>query len=278
MTYKTILVHLSDEKTFEPMLEVACNLARRFEAHLIGLFVVPTFVPPSAVEVPYSSELLEVNRKAQRQIAARIKTAFEATVANQSFVGEWRCADGAGRSVGEVVFEQARCVDLTILRQGGAEDSYSQNDVIERTAFESGHPVLIVPTAGRFPTIGSKVLLAWNGRREATRAVWDALPLLQSAEQVHVLTVNPQKVAASADLPGSELAATLSRHGVNCETAHTITSELGVGDIMLNYTAENAIDLIVMGCYGHSRLRELVFGGATKNILEHMTAPVLMSH
>lgn len=278
MPYKTILVHLSDEKSVEPLLEVACDLARRSEAHLIGLYVIPSFVPPSALEVPYSNEFIELNRKAQKEIAARIKDKFDATVANQSFVSEWREADAAGTSVSEVIYLQARSVDITILQQGGPAENYSQNDIIERTAFESGRPVLIVPNAGSFPNLGSRVLLAWNGKREATRAVWDALPLLQNAEKVHIVTVNPKTVAYSADLPGARLAATLARHGVNCETSQTESAGLSVGDVMLNYAAEHGINLMVMGCYGHSRLREMVFGGATKNILEHMTAPVLMSH
>lgn len=278
MTCKTILLHLSEEKNADQLLEAACNTARRFEAHLIGLYVMPSFIPPAALEVAYSGELLEISRNAQKEIAARLKKKFEAAIANQSFVGEWRLGDATGSSTGDVICEQARTADLTILQQAGDEDSYGLAEIIEKTAFDSGRPILVVPTRGHFPKLGSDVLIAWNASRESARAVFDALPFLKAADKVHIVTVDPQDVQPSSDFPGSELAATLARHGVNCETEKTFTGDIRVGDVILNYTADNGINLIVMGCYGHSRLREFVFGGATKNILQHMTAPVLMSH
>lgn len=152
-------------------------------------------------------------------------------------------------------------------------------DVPERIIIESGRPVLMIPNAGRYPKIGERINVAWNSRREASRAVFDALPLLTAAQRVRIVWVNPQgEKEIAGDLPGAEIAATLARHGVKCEVAPTTSSDIGVGDVILSGLSDDSADLLVMGAWGHSRMRELVFGGATRHILEHMTVPVLMSH
>ena len=142
----------------------------------------------------------------------------------------------------------------------------------------AGRPVLMVPNEGLHSGIGSRVVVAWNGRREATRAAFDALPLLQQAKEVKVLWIDP----ASGDEDGGTFAATdlcaaLARHGITCE-AVAAASDGNVGATLLSRAVEQRADLLVMGCYGHSRLTEFVFGGATRHILRHMTIPVLMSH
>ncbi len=126
---------------------------------------------------------------------------------------------------------------------------------------------------------GKKVLVAWNARREAARAVFDALPLLQQADEVKVVWVNPQaEGAAPVDVPAGDICAALARHGVKCEATEVAHPRSGVGRTLLARAAEYGSDLLVMGCYGHSRLREFVLGGASRHVLEHMTIPVLMSH
>jgi len=142
-----------------------------------------------------------------------------------------------------------------------------------------GRPVLFIPTAGRFPTIGSNATIAWNGSRESARAVFDALPFLVAAKQVRILAVNPDDTELHGTvLPGSELATALARHGVKCEVARSVAPDIGIGDELLSRLADRGSDLLVMGGFGHSRFREFIFGGATRSILAHMTAPVLMSH
>jgi nucleotide-binding universal stress UspA family protein len=121
------------------------------------------------------------------------------------------------------------------------------------------------------------VLVAWNGSREATRAVHDALPLLRRAEQVTVLSIDPDP-AAERRLPGAHVSRHLTRHGVTVQSPTITGADGAVGDLLLSYVADHDIDLIVMGAYGHTRLREVVLGGATRTLLRHMTVPVLMSH
>ncbi len=278
MSYKTILLHLRDEKTAEQLLNTACRLARRYEAHLIGLHVLPPIVLPPPIEVPYGAELIAANKGAAAKTMAKLKDNFETTVANQPFVSEWRAVEAGASSVARTVCEQARAVDLTVLGQSVPNTAGQGDDTVEYTAFESGRPLFIVPSAGRFDKHCERIMIAWNGRKEAVRAVFDALPLLKGADKVHIVSVATGAASDLVDIPGAQIAAALARHGVSCETAQTVSGDISVGDVLLNFTADNGIDLIVMGCYGHSRLREFVFGGATRTILAQMTAPVLMSH
>ena len=174
----------------------------------------------------------------------------------------------------------ARAADLVVASQtdldwAGTEDL----DVADRLVIESGRPVLIVPNAGMHNRIGDKVLVAWNARREAARAVFDALPLLQGAKDVKVVWVNPQSERELAqDIPAADICAALARHGVKCQATEQVAPRAGVGETLLACAKDFKADLIVMGCYGHTRLREFVFGGASRHVLAHMSVPVMMSH
>ncbi len=281
MAYKTILVHLNDERRVGQLIDVAAHIADLNEAHLIGLYVVPSLLVGSVGGV--GSRLAQSGRTAFKEEAKRIEAAFYEAMKGRAGVGEWRLIEPPRDHPGtaEAVIEQARSVDLVVANQADSDWEYSLLlDFPERLALESGRPTLIVPNAGRFPRVGQRAMVAWNGKREATRAVFDAMPLLQNAEAVRVLWVNPGEKAANTmgRTPGEDLAATLARQGVKCELSSSVTAGLEVGDDLLSRLADFGADLLVMGCYGHSRLREFVMGGATREILRHMTVPVLMSH
>ncbi len=137
----------------------------------------------------------------------------------------------------------------------------------------------MVPYIGARQEMGRNVLVAWNGSREATRAVNDALPILERADKVTVLAVNPGKNGNDhGDIPSADIALHLARHGVKAEASQTVSDELEVGSIILSRISDLGADLVVMGAYGHSRMRELMMGGVTRDLLRHMTVPVLMSH
>jgi nucleotide-binding universal stress UspA family protein len=143
----------------------------------------------------------------------------------------------------------------------------------------SGRPILVVPYAGRFETVGRCVLIAWNVSREAARAVADAMPLLAAADVVTVLAVDPPPgPGGDGDLPGADIALHLGRHGVEAQIERTVSADVPIGEVLLSRAADLGADLLVMGAYGHSRTRELLLGGATRSILASMTIPVLMSH
>jgi nucleotide-binding universal stress UspA family protein len=145
-------------------------------------------------------------------------------------------------------------------------------------ALESGRPVLVVPYIGRYPEIGRNVVVAWKAEREAARAVFDALPFLVGAEKVHILEVKERGDERPALAPDISIAAALARHGIKTSVHTSQPRDISVGDEILSRLADLSADLLVMGAYGHSRMRELVFGGVTRHIARHMTVPTVLSH
>ena len=280
MAYKTILVHLNDERRVGQLIDVAAHIADRHAAHLIGLYVVPSAIVGSVTG--FGTRLMASGRQAFREEGKRIQAIFEKATAGRAIVAEWRMLEPPPDHPGcaEAVIGQARTADLIIASQTDESWEYSLLfDFPERLALESGRPTLIVPHAGRFPRVGQRALVAWNGKREATRAVFDAMPLLEQAEAVRVLWVNPGNAPSTlGSSPGADIAANLARHGVKCEVGTSVTAGIEVGDDILSRLADFGADLLVMGCYGHSRFREFVLGGVSREILKHMTVPVLMSH
>jgi nucleotide-binding universal stress UspA family protein len=152
----------------------------------------------------------------------------------------------------------------------------SFHDVPIRLTLETGRPVLLVPADPKMTTVGQRITVAWNHSRESARAAFDALPMLQLAASVQILGINP--TADNASGPGEDLASALSRHGVNAHPTVANTAARGEGEELIAALARHESDMLVMGCYGHSRLREMVLGGVTKYVLAHANIPVLLSH
>ena len=157
----------------------------------------------------------------------------------------------------------------------GKVEPGTTNQLPANVVMGSGRPVIVVPYAGKFETAPSIALVAWSGTREASRAVHDAIPLLKRADKVSVLSINAKD---GTHLPGADIAAHLARHGCKAEAARTVTSDVSVADVILSDAADIGADFIVMGAYGHSRLREWVLGGATRDVLGMMTMPVFLAH
>jgi nucleotide-binding universal stress UspA family protein len=150
---------------------------------------------------------------------------------------------------------------------------------LEAALIDSGRPVLAIPYAGNFESIGQRVLVGWNASREASRAVHDALPLLAKAESTCVFLANPKRgLAAHGEEPGADIARHLARHGLKVEVAKTVADDVADSALLLNHASDMGADLLVMGAYGHSRLREFILGGVTRSLLREMTVPVLLSH
>jgi nucleotide-binding universal stress UspA family protein len=279
MTYKTILVHLHDKDRAHRLLEAAVPLARASDAHLIGLAVLPPFVTIPAGDGAGVSITIDEHRHAYQRDMQTLKQTFETVTKGQTFAAEWREDDAQFGTVPGIVIEQARAADLIVASQKSPEWAHSNlMEAPERLGLESGRPVLLIPNKGDFHLPPKRVTIAWNGRREAARAVFDALPLLRRADAVSVLSVNPDNALFSGDLPGAEICATLARHGVKCEATQAGAIEPDVGVEIQRLAKAFGSDLLVMGCYGHSRLREFILGGASRDVLTQMTMPVLMSH
>lgn len=276
MSFKTILVHIDSGKRCSVRLDVAIRLAIQHDAHLVGLQALAPFEPPGYVMAEMGPAIIE----AQKQVAANEIARAEAEFTRQtSDAGlrnvEWR---NAIDDPVEAMTLHARYADLIVIGQADPADHlHTPVDFPERLVLAAGRPVLILPAIGRFPTIGKRILVAWNPSREATRAVTDAIPLLRLADKVHVMAVNP-KAGEHGAVAGADIGLYLARHGVRVEVKTDHGAEIDVGNELLSRAADLDADLIVMGGYGHSRLKEWVLGGATRTILESMTVPALMSH
>lgn len=270
MTYKTILVHLAGEADFERVLAPALDLARRFEAHLIGLSVTPPYEFHPTILPGATSIVGDQHRKAFAAEAARLKPRFEAAARDAGVLAEWVAEDAGLRPVWRSVVAYGRAVDLIVARA-------PKGDGTEEVVLRSGRPVLFVPE-GEPRTVGKWVTVAWNGRREGTRATFDALPLLKTAQDVKVLWVNPEDDNETDAVPTGDLCTALARHGVPAEAVEVKAPDEKVVEVLTRVLRESGSDLLVMGCYGHSRLMEMVLGGATRRLLAALPVPVLMSH
>ncbi len=281
MTYKTILVVADDTAECAGRFELAATLAKRFEAHLVGLFVLSHPQIPPYVEGQLSPEFLAQQRRQGTEAVARACERFEALGTRHGLNVEWRQAEG---QIGDQVNLHARYADLVVVGQINEDDVGTHGTAIglpEQVALGAGRPTLVVPYAGQFETVGDRVIVAWDARREAARAISDALPLLQGAKHVAAVSVNPRvgnEEGTHGEVAGADLALLLARHGVQVDARRLVSRSIGAADVLLNQVADEAADLLVMGAYGHSRLRETILGGVTRHVLGHMTVPVLMSH
>ncbi len=275
MSYKTILVHLDAGKRCLARIDVAIRLAQQEDAHLVGLNAIARFEPSAYVVAEMGAETIEALRAEEVKELARSEAEFNRQAHSAGLPSvEWR--SGVGDPV-DMMTLHARYADLVVVGQTDpSADAQVPADFPERLVLDAGRPVLIVPYAGKFATLGKRILVAWKPCREATRAVTDAIALLQKADNVHVMAMNPS-VGEYGTVPGADIGVYLSRHGVRVEVK-TDRSSVDVGNELLSRAADLSADLIVMGGYGHSRLKEWVLGGATRTILNSMTMPVLMSH
>ena len=281
MAVKTILVHVDDTERGAARVDLAAGLARTHGAHLIGLAVNAAAIVPAFVgaEIPAQVWQLQIDEMAKHVDAAG--EMFKKAVKKAGVAHEWRVLDQQIGDIARVVSQHARHADLTILGQPDPDRNGRtlSLDVVERVVLDAGGPVLVIPYAGTFASVGRRVMLAWNGSREACRALHDATAVLDPKAEIVVMNVNPPGAHhAERDVAGVDIAAAIARHGYKAEVAHVIAEDMKVGDIILSRASDAGADMIVMGAYGHSRLRELVLGGATEYVLNHMTVPVLMSH
>ena len=284
MSFKDILVHLDVAPRSATRLAVAADLAGRFGAHLTGLAVVdmpPADVfygfPSAFMDVQRAEEVIERLREARIAEAGTIEIAFREALRVNNLNGEWRLIEGA---VDEVVAQHTRYADLVVIAQPDPEDRNGRSPPLSaRTLMTSGRPMLIVPYAGEFKTLGTNILVGWDGSGEAARALNDSIPLLRQAKKVTVLAINPRPgIGGDGDVPAADIALHLARHGVKAEAAHTVATGISEGDALLSYVSDIGADMLVCGLYGHSPLRERAFGGVTRSLLTEMTVPVLMAH
>lgn len=280
-----ILVQVDASPASQNCIDVASILARRFGARVAGILVTsrPMFLgyPIAGFGVGLDEGILMDAESEQRayvtELAIAVERRFRQQLEDASLELDWKWIVG---SAAQEISSHARYADLIVIGQPDTDDPLSadQISVVSEILLTSGRPAIVVPHAGCFETIGERVLIAWNGSREAARAVNDALPILVAAKSVTVLSISPDLVTDDETAPSANLVRHLARHGIKAEATATTGTDASVGDLLLTRAVDWSADLIVMGAYGHSRFVELLLGGATRSLLRRATVPIFMSH
>ncbi len=273
MTYRTILLQMFEDANLEHRLSIAVALAERFKAHLVGLTVAPPPVMPfgyGEAAAYVGPDVFEAQREASHAIADRLQAAFDHALEGTGLSSIWRDEEGDAASL---YARAAATVDLVITgQQAGDLLDAMVPDVTEYLVTEAGGPVLMLPPAAIDGGLGKRVLVGWNGSKEAKRALVDALPFLRSAETVWLATVgNAEEVRLDRAIR------MLGRHDVTAEELVLANRGQEPGSLLLEQAQTRDADLLVMGAYGRSRLREMILGGATRHVLHNATMPVLFS-
>lgn len=282
MSYKTVLVHVDKSRHAAERLRLATAIAREEGAHLIGAAAtgVSRYIYQAGMlgdGAAYTAHL-EAHMDVLREQGKECLKSFEETVRLAEVRSyESRLVDdeaGAGISL------QARYADLVVIGQTDLDEPNpaTMPDFPEYVVLNSGRPVLVVPYVGDFSTFGKRALIAWDASVSSTRAVTAAIPLLRRADVVDVVVFNADAQGdAHGEQPGADIALYLARQNVKVNVVHKHTN-IDIGNSLLSAATDLASDLIVMGCYGHSRFREILLGGVSRTVLESMTVPVLMAH
>lgn len=279
MGYKTIVVHCDATQAVAHRLGLAVGLARRFDAHLVGLYPRPQFEPPMLFNGDFAlGRYYAVFEESAKADQAAALAAFNEAIKGADVSSEWRSVNGFPDAA---LVAASYCADLTMVGQAHSNTTGTMptpSNRAELVGLSAAGPVMIVPHAGVRIAPGKTVLLCWKDTREAARAVSAALPLLKSADEVIALAVGERESASGRAEPGAELAPWLARHGVKVTVRRDAAVGGDVGALILSCAADQGADLIVMGIYGHSRLRELVLGGVSRTLLGSATVPLFMAH
>lgn len=271
---KTILVSLNNSQFFDSNMAMAKQIAQKYNSHIIGLYVIPSIIVYAA---PYGYggpiNFTELNRF-YRAKASGVKDDFNDFIRKENLEGEWRRVKSLGHFISDAIIEHGREADLIIL----GDDNSTKSDLqFEGSIVKgAGRPVLIVPNKTRKDFRFKKAVIGWDGSREAARAAFDAVPLLQMGDKTEVTCFNAHKEREiSGDVPGSELANSLARYDIKAEVVCQKTRK-SISQALMDRAA--SCELLVLGGYGHSRLREGIFGGVTNKALTELPCPVLMSN
>lgn len=274
---KDIVVNLSLNPSRVAATNYAISVASAFQAQLTGIaFMYEPIMPSIYVGTSmHGSDIVFQREEAQRRASAAI-AAFDEAAAKAGLAVESHALDTKAARAPDNFAKLARRFDLAIVGQAEPDKETVEDRIAEAALFESARPVLFVPYIHTAALNLRHVAVCWDGSRAATRAIADAMPFLERAKRIDIIVMENER-PKSEDFPGIDMAHHLSRHGLKVELKR-IQLNMDVGNTILNYAADAATDLIVMGGYGHSRLRDFILGGATQSLLEKMTVPTLMSH
>lgn len=279
MAYKSLLTVVTDIKVAKPALEKAIEIARAEDAHLdvlcIGVDRTQTGYYYAGASAVFQQEVIE---KAKEEAAESEQ--FAAGVLENNDI-KWALDTAVAQlaGLGRLVAHRARFNDLVILpRPYGKGCGQEQEIIVESALFEGNVPTLVIPPKAKPTADANRIIVAWNESSEAMSAVRAALPALIKADSVNIVVIDPPQHGPDRSDPGGALSQMLVRHGVKAEITVLAKTMPRVSDVMLRHARDMNADMLVMGAYGHSRFREAILGGATRNMLENASVPVLMAH
>lgn len=273
---KNMLVNLAAAES-DPAADYAISLAAVFESHLFG--VAFAYVPTLGRSVVHTTaaRLLTERGEANTRAAQAAAQRFDAAARRAGISAASRVFTTTLPGAPDMFGPLARRFDLSVVGQPEPNKIAPEDLIIEAALFDSGRPVIVVPYIQKDGVKLDRVMVCWDGSRAAARALGDATPLLKRAATVEIVVVTTERLK-SDEIPGADVAQSLARHGFNVALERIGAAGTDVASLILNRASDSAADLIVMGAYGHSRLREFVLGGTTRAMLTSMTVPVLMSH
>ena len=280
MAYKTILISLNEIGRLAELIAAGVTLARATGAHVSGLYVVPAVQVYPSVGFEAAPQVFEGNRSYFKDHAEQVKQSFEETMTREGLMHDFHQIDARTPVIADEVAAAGRSTDLIVLSATNPDEITGvERDFVEQVVMAAGRPVIVLPAKGQVALSFAEIVVGWDGGREAARATFDAVPLLIQAGKVRIVRVDPQKDPdLRGSVAGADVAEALARHGVRAAVQSYPTDGMDEGQALLRCADDCGAGLVVMGAYGHSRLAEFIFGGATRFVLTRMTRPVLMSH
>jgi nucleotide-binding universal stress UspA family protein len=274
---KDVVVYLSVGSGGDAAVRYAVSIGETFEARVAGTAFAFDPVLPTAMMGGISADLIETQRAENERTARALAASFDKAANAAGISAETRVLSGTLAGAAETFAQLARRFDISVVAQADPDKLGAEDLIAEAALFNSGRPVIIVPYIQRGGITLERALVCWDGGRTAARAIGDAMVFLERAKAVEVLIVadDPPK---SDEAPGADIGEHLARHNIKVEVRRIQRGDIDVASAILSYVADNGADFIVMGGYGHSRLREFILGGVTRSMLQSMTVPVLMSH
>jgi nucleotide-binding universal stress UspA family protein len=274
---KDLVVNLGGGGTPDAAAGYAISMAKAYDAHVVGVAFIYEPVIPGSLLGGIPTDLIEVQRDENAKAARTAVANFEVAAKSQGVSAETRLLDASIAGASDLFGRIARRFDIAVVGQAPREQGVSEELLIEGALFGSGRPVIVVPQIQTQPLKLDRVMICWDGSRPAARAIGDAVPLLARAKSIEIVVVTGER-DKSGEITGANMKRHLARHSINVEINRIAAGNADVQTAILAHAADTAADFIVMGGYGHSRLREFILGGVTRSILKSMPVPVLMSH
>jgi nucleotide-binding universal stress UspA family protein len=280
MSIKTLAVSLNDVTRLTATLQYAGTLAGHFGAQVTGVYVIPAVQVYPSIGFEAVPQVFDGHRMFFKEKLESARAAFESAMKQAGRDSKFETVDAKEPAIAGGLLRFVRRADLAVITVPEPETAAGiEADFVENVLMSAGRPVIALPRAGAPALSLDEIVVGWNGAREATRAVFDALPLLKMAGRVRIVIVDPQDDPEFRDrVAGINISETLTRHGIKCIAESVATQGLDHGEGLLRKAGESGAGLVVMGAYGHSRLAEFVFGGATRFVIDHLDRPVLFSH